>query len=87
LPTTRSPQSSGASSEVRGAAAVAGTFAGRAKAAQPALVDAAVGLVWAPGGRPRVVFGLTITDGRIVDIDMVADPERAGQFGLTILHG
>src|SRR3989475_12828581 len=44
----------GASREVGGAAAVADTFKGRARAAQPALVNRAVGLVWAPGGRPRV---------------------------------
>src|SRR2546426_4921669 len=44
----------GASGEVRGAAAVARTFAGRAKEAQPALIDGAAGLVGAPGGRPRV---------------------------------
>jgi Sigma-70 region 2 len=43
----------GASSEVRGAAAVADTFSGRARAAQPALVNGAVGLVWGPRGRPR----------------------------------
>jgi hypothetical protein len=42
----------GASREVRGAAAVADTFSGRARAAQPALVNGAVGLVWAPGGKP-----------------------------------
>ena len=40
---------SGAAAEVCGAAAVAGTFSGRARAAQPALVNGAVGLVWAPG--------------------------------------
>src|SRR4051794_9726021 len=50
----------GAEEEVRGAAAVAQTFAGRATAAQPALIDGDVGLVWATGGRPRVVFDLTI---------------------------
>ena len=43
---------SGASSEVCGAAAVAKTFAGRARAAQPALVDGLAGAVWAPGGKP-----------------------------------
>jgi len=41
---------------VRGARAVAETFSGRARAAQPALLDGAVGLAWAPGGRARVVF-------------------------------
>jgi RNA polymerase sigma factor (sigma-70 family) len=76
----------GASKEVRGAAAVAGTFSGRARFAQPALVNGAVGLVWAPGGRPRVVFGLTITRGKIVEIDLVADTERLRQLDLAVLH-
>ncbi len=66
----------GASSEVRGATAVAKTFSGRARAAQPALVNGAAGLVWAPGGRPRVAFGFTIRRGKIAEIDLVADPER-----------
>src|SRR5216117_161347 len=38
-------------SEVRGASAVVETFAGRARAAQPALINGAPGLAWAPGGR------------------------------------
>ena len=53
----------GATKEVRGAAAVADTFSSRARFAQPALVNEAVGAVWAPGGRPRVVFAFTITRG------------------------
>jgi RNA polymerase sigma-70 factor (ECF subfamily) len=75
----------GASREVHGAAAVADTFSGRARFAQPALVNGAVGLLWAPRGRPRVVFGLTITRGKIVEIDLVADPERLRQLDLAIL--
>src|SRR5215212_4288010 len=51
---------SGASREVRGAQQVAGTFSGRARAARFALVDGAPGAVWAPGGRPRVVFGFKV---------------------------
>ena len=75
----------GASREVRGAAAVAGTFSGRARFAQPALVNGSVGAIWAPGGRPRVVFAFTITGQKIVAIDLVADPERLRQLDLTIL--
>jgi RNA polymerase sigma factor (sigma-70 family) len=75
----------GAAAEVRGAAAVARTFSGRARTARPALVDGAAGAVWAPGGRPRVVFGFTIAGGRIVRIDMLADPERLQRLGLAIL--
>jgi RNA polymerase sigma-70 factor (ECF subfamily) len=76
---------SGASEEVRGAAAVAGTFSGRARAARPALVDGAPGAVWAPGGRPRVAFGFTVTSGRIVRIDLLADPERLARSQLAEL--
>ena len=71
--------------EVRGAAAVAETFAGRAKAAQPALVDGAVGLAWAPGGRPTAVFDLTIADGRIVAIDLLLDPDLLGHLDVVLL--
>jgi RNA polymerase sigma-70 factor (ECF subfamily) len=76
----------GAAREVRGAAAVAKTFSGRARVAQPVLVNGTVGLVWAPGGRPRVVFGFTITRGKIVEIDMLADPARLGQLDLAVLN-
>jgi len=74
----------GASGEVRGAAAVARTFSGRARVAQPALVNGAAGAVWAQGGRPRVVFEFTITGRRIVEIHLVADPERLRQLDLAI---
>ena len=75
----------GASSEVRGAAAVAETFSRRAQAARPALVNGAAGLVWATGGRPRVVFLFTIARGKIVAIELVADPERHRQLELVLL--
>ena len=76
----------GALREVRGAPDVARQFSGRARFAQPALVDGAVGAVWAPGGRPRVVFGFTITRGKIVAIDILADPERLHQLNLAVLN-
>ena len=75
----------GASGEVRGAAAVAKQFSGRARFAQPALVNGAVGAVWALRGRPHVVFGFTITRGKIVAIDLVAEPERLRQLNLAVL--
>ena len=76
----------GAAPEVRGAAEVATTFAGRARAARPALVDGLVGLAWAPGGRPRVVFDFTTESGRIVAIDLIADPARLGELELELLN-
>ncbi len=71
--------------EVRGAAAVADTFLGRAQAAQLALVNGAAGLMWALGGRPRVVFGFTVARGKIVEIELVAEPERLHHLNLTVL--
>jgi RNA polymerase sigma-70 factor (ECF subfamily) len=44
-----------------------------------------VGAVWAPGGQPRIVFGFTIRGGKIVEIDLLADPGRVSQLDLAIL--
>jgi RNA polymerase sigma factor (sigma-70 family) len=75
----------GASTEVRGAAAVAETFSGRARAARPALVNGAPGLVWAKSGRPTVVFGFTIVRGKVVGIELVADPRRLSELDVALL--
>ena len=77
----------GAPGEVHGAAEVAGTFSGRARAALPALVNGAAGLVWAHRGEPRMVFGFTISGGKIAAIDLLADPERIHQLDLVLLGG
>ncbi len=76
----------GASREVRGAAAVAKRAAkGRARAARPALVNGAVGVVVAPRGRLLAVLGFTIRGGKIVEIDAIADPTRLRQLDLAVL--
>ena len=49
------------------------------------MVNGAIGLVRVSGGHPRVVFNFTITDEKIVAIDLLADPERLNELGLTIL--
>ncbi len=78
---------SDASTEVRGAAAVAKRAAqGGARAAQPALVNGAVGVVVAPSGRLLMVLGFTITHGKIVEIDVVADPARLRHLDLAVLN-
>ena len=78
---------SGAPGEVHGAAEVAGTFSGRARAARPALVNGSAGLVWAQRGEPRMVFGFTIGGGKIAAIDLLADPERIRRLDLVVLGG
>ena len=76
----------GGSPEIRGAAAVAETFKGRAQAAKPALIDGAMGIAVIFGGRLRIALNLTITGDRIVGIEAVADPERLRQFDLAVLN-
>jgi RNA polymerase sigma factor (sigma-70 family) len=75
---------------VRGARAVtegALTFARLAESARPAIVNGAPGIVsWLPGGRPLAVMGFTVTRGKIVEIDIRADPVRLGQVDLKVLE-
>ena len=75
----------GATQEVRGAADVAGTFAGRARVARLALVNGAPGAVWTQHGEPRVVFTFTISRGKIAAIDLLADPEHIRGLDLVVL--
>jgi RNA polymerase sigma-70 factor (ECF subfamily) len=61
--------------QVAGADAVARVFAGRARAAAPALLDGEPGLAFAMGGRTVSLFRITVLDGRITGVELVADPE------------
>jgi RNA polymerase sigma factor (sigma-70 family) len=73
----------GAKLRAEGAGAVATWFSTVARGLQAAIIDSAAGIVWAPGGRLRGVLGLTITDGRIVEINLIADPERIRTFDIA----
>jgi RNA polymerase sigma factor (sigma-70 family) len=75
----------GASPEVRGATSVARLFSGRAQGARRALVDGAVGIVVAQHGRLFLVFNLTITHGKIVEINVVSDPAHLQKLDLAVL--
>jgi RNA polymerase sigma-70 factor (ECF subfamily) len=80
----------GASVVVHGAAAVAEqalTFAGLSPFVRPALVNGAAGVVVAPRGRAFSVMGFTVSSGKIVEIDSLADPERLRQLDLAVLDG
>jgi RNA polymerase sigma-70 factor (ECF subfamily) len=76
------------SRELRGARAVAEQaliFARMSPFLRPALVNGAAGAVVAPHGRPFSVIGFTVRDGRIAEIDILADPERLRRLDLAIL--
>jgi RNA polymerase sigma-70 factor (ECF subfamily) len=72
---------------VRGAPEVARAFAGRARTAQRALIDGDPGAVWAPDGPPRAVFAFTIVGGRILALELIADPARLAQLEITLPDG
>jgi RNA polymerase sigma factor (sigma-70 family) len=73
---------------VRGARAVAeraSSYAHLSAYVRPALVNGAAGVVVVPDGRPFSVMGFTVTGGRIVAIDAIADPDRLKDLDLTVL--
>jgi RNA polymerase sigma factor (sigma-70 family) len=43
---------------------------------RPAIVNGAAGLIVVPGDRLFAVVGFTISEGRIVEIDLIGDPEK-----------
>jgi RNA polymerase sigma-70 factor (ECF subfamily) len=72
-----------ASTELRGARAVAQgarTFAHLARLARPAIVNGAAGFVVVQRGRPFSVAGFTVKDGKINEIDILADAARLRQL-------
>jgi RNA polymerase sigma-70 factor, ECF subfamily len=76
----------GAPGEIVGAVGVAETFSGRARAAQVALLDGTAGLVWAPRGRAQVVFDFTVENSKVVEIEMIADPDRLSDLDIAIVQ-
>jgi RNA polymerase sigma-70 factor (ECF subfamily) len=72
-------------SALHGAEAVATRFAGQAQAAQVALIDGLPGGVWMGQGRPVVVFGFTLRGGKVVEIELAADPERLSRLHVEVL--
>jgi RNA polymerase sigma factor (sigma-70 family) len=81
-----------ASMTIRGAAAVARqALSGLASALpavdlRPALVNGAAGVVLTRRGRPVTVMGFTVAEGRIAEIDSIADPERVARIASAVLR-
>ena len=74
--------------EVRGAEAVASQAMGYSRLGlvlRPALINGVAGMVSMRDGEPFSVGGVIVRGGRIVELDILADPERLRQLDLTIL--
>jgi RNA polymerase sigma-70 factor, ECF subfamily len=74
--------------EIRGAAAVAGqarTYAQLALDVRPALINGVAGAVAFLEGQPFSIGAVTVRNGKIVELDFLADRERLRSLDLTIL--
>jgi RNA polymerase sigma factor (sigma-70 family) len=84
----RGAVAAGSSAVVRGAANVArqaSAFSRLDIEVRPALVNGAAGTVTLRDGRPFAIAGFTIRNRRIVEMDVLADPESLRRIDLTIL--
>jgi RNA polymerase sigma factor (sigma-70 family) len=84
------PVPAGASRQIRGAHTVAEqalSFSRLIPFARPALVNGAAGVIVARDGQPITLMGFTVRQGKITEIDILADPARLRQLGLTIPSG
>jgi RNA polymerase sigma factor (sigma-70 family) len=75
------------SQTVRGGDEVAGQavrFSYPAQVEEHVIVNGAAGVLVSHGGRVRSLTAFTVVDGRIVALDILADPERLDELGVRV---
>jgi RNA polymerase sigma-70 factor (ECF subfamily) len=80
----------GAPRSVRGASTVAGlarSYAAPEREVRPAVVNGAAGAVIFVDGAANAIMGFVVRSGRIVAIDVLADPARIAQVDLRAVVG
>jgi len=75
----------GPTREIHTAQRVAKLFKGGAEAARAALIDGNVGVLVAPLGHLFLALKLTLTNGKITEINVVANPAQLHQLDLAVL--
>ena len=84
------PSRPAASMVVRGAAAVARQArlgANPAALLHPALINGAAGVVITLDGQPHVVMAFTVVNDQVVELDIIADPDRVRRVASAVLGG
>jgi RNA polymerase sigma factor (sigma-70 family) len=84
------PSRPGASRIVRGAAAVARQArlgANPAALLHPALINGTAGVVITLNGQPHGVMAFTVVNDQVVELDIIADPERIRRVASAVLSG
>jgi RNA polymerase sigma-70 factor (ECF subfamily) len=72
----------GAANWARGATAAFSPFA---RFVHPAVVNGAVGLVFAPGGKLSRALSFTMANGKITQVEIITDRDRLQQLDLSVL--
>jgi len=72
----------GAANWARGATAA---FSPYARFVQPAVVNGAVGLVFAPGGKLSRALTFTVANGKITQVEIITDRDRLQQLEVSVL--
>jgi RNA polymerase sigma-70 factor (ECF subfamily) len=70
---------------VSGAQEVAAFFNGRARAVRKAVIDGVPGAAWVHRKETKVVFAFTLVDGRITEVELLADPLVVTDTRVTIV--
>jgi hypothetical protein len=79
----------GGSRVIRGARMVAGQalfYSRMGLDIRPVLINGVAGAVSFLEGRPFSIGAATVRGGKIVELDILADPERLAQLNLTMLE-
>jgi RNA polymerase sigma-70 factor, ECF subfamily len=87
------PRLRGASIMLQGAASVAeqtamglaSVLARPVVSVHPAVINGGAGVVVTANGRPVTVMGFTVHNGRIVEIDSIADPDRVPRIAASLI--
>jgi RNA polymerase sigma factor (sigma-70 family) len=79
------PGSSFVSHGARPVASGALNYARLSPFVRPAIVNGGAGVIVAPQGRPFSVMAFTVRNGKIVEINSLADPERLAELDLALL--
>jgi len=74
---------------VHGAEDVAGNalmFSRFAPTARRAVINGSIGIINAPDGQLMAIMGFTTANGKVIEIDILADPERLASLSVTLLR-
>jgi len=80
----RDDRNAGGPSVTLSAETLAKQLAGRAQAAQSALVNGSIGAIAAPRGKLLYVLRFTMRSGTIAEVDLISDPARIRELELAV---